>query len=220
MKTYLVIGAGAGMSFATAEKFASQGYNIVLAARNYERLNILANRLKNKNYSVETAVVDSSNPSDVAALIQKYKSSLSVIHFNTGVFHFSPEGQLLNRTLDDEDETSLEYETNANITSGLVAIKTATEIFKEKGEGTILITGGGFGVEPSNDFLNISIAKSALRAATKALFEPLKALNIHIAILTIYQYVTPESPESKKVADEFWGFHTEEKEQWSWEKTF
>jgi len=47
MKTFLGIGTGAGIGFATAERFAREGFRVVLSARNLERTRELAKRLIN-----------------------------------------------------------------------------------------------------------------------------------------------------------------------------
>ena len=45
MKTFVSIGTGPGMGFATAERFAKEGYAVVLAARNAEKVRDLAEEL-------------------------------------------------------------------------------------------------------------------------------------------------------------------------------
>ena len=69
MKTFLGIGAGPGMGFATAERFAGEGFQVVLAARNASNTRELAGRLKSKGYKAETETVNASDPEGVARLI-------------------------------------------------------------------------------------------------------------------------------------------------------
>jgi NAD(P)-dependent dehydrogenase (short-subunit alcohol dehydrogenase family) len=69
MKTFLSIGAGPGIGFATAERFAKENFQVILAARNAVRTHELAEKLKSKGYKAEVQKVDSGDPESVAALI-------------------------------------------------------------------------------------------------------------------------------------------------------
>jgi len=69
MKTFLSIGSGPGMGLATAERFAKEGFQVVLSARNASKTQELADQLKTKGYNVEVRTVDAGNPLSVASLI-------------------------------------------------------------------------------------------------------------------------------------------------------
>jgi NADP-dependent 3-hydroxy acid dehydrogenase YdfG len=67
MGTALITGATAGIGHAYAQQLAAQGMNLVLVARNGERLNELAQELqKNYSISVEVLIADLTNKSQVA----------------------------------------------------------------------------------------------------------------------------------------------------------
>ena len=85
MKTFISIGTGPGMGFATAERFAKEGYAVVLAARSADKVRDLAAQLVAKGYKTEAATVDTSNGASVEALISDVKrrhGSVDVIHYN------------------------------------------------------------------------------------------------------------------------------------------
>src|SRR5258708_38969894 len=85
MKTFLSIGSGPGMGFATAARFAREGFQIVLSARNPTNTLELADRLKAKGYRAEVRTVNSADPDSVAALIaevEKQFGSIDVLHYN------------------------------------------------------------------------------------------------------------------------------------------
>ena len=69
MKTFLSIGSGPGIGLATAERFAREGFRIVLSARNVEKTAALAAQLQAKGYQAETKIVNASDPAAVAALV-------------------------------------------------------------------------------------------------------------------------------------------------------
>jgi short-subunit dehydrogenase len=218
MKTHLTIGAGPGISFATAERFAKEGLKVVLASRSGEKLAAHVEALRKRGVAVEVATVDAADPQSVVSLVQRYASELSVVHYNAGVLHYGADGQLQSRALEQETVESLENEINIGLVSALATIRAAAEAMTPRAVGTILLTGGGFGVEPSADFINISVAKAGLRAAVKALFEPMKKKGIHIATVTVATLVSPGSAKATEVGDAFWHLHEQPKADWSWEE--
>ena len=217
MKTYLVIGAGPGMAMATAQRFAREGFRIVLASRSDRGIAAQVDELRGRGAEVVVETADAADPQSVAALVHRYGADLSVVHYNAGVLHYSAEGELLSRSLEEETAESMSRETHVNLISALVAVKAAGEVLAPKGEGTILLTGGGFGVEPTPAFINISVAKAGLRAATKALFDPMKEKGIHLATVTVSTLVSPGSDKAVEVAEAFWGLHAQARTNWAWE---
>lgn len=217
MKTYLLIGAGPGIGIETAARFAKNGYRVVLASRSGKSVAQQVEALRNSGANVEQTTVDARNPSAVAALVQRYGQELSVLHYNAGVLYYTPEGELTPRTLAQETVESLSSDIHTNLVSALAAVKVAEEVMTPRGEGTILLTGGGFGVEPTPAFLNVSVAKAGLRAAAKALFEPMKEKGIHLATVTVSTAVHPGSETASRIGDAFWTLHSQQKGQWEWE---
>lgn len=85
MKTFLSIGTGPGIGLATAERFAKEGFHVILSARNVEKTQSLVEKLKAKGYSAEAKTVDASNPASVAALVasaDEEHGSIDVLHYN------------------------------------------------------------------------------------------------------------------------------------------
>ncbi|WP_457324665.1 SDR family NAD(P)-dependent oxidoreductase [Roseateles sp. P5_E11] len=217
-KTLLTIAAGPGMSLSTAKRFQAAGYRVVLATRDPKALR---ERLaKSGPVDFEFDTVEASNPKDVAALVARHADQLSVLHYNAGVLHYDKVGALQPRRLEDETVDSLISDIHANVTSALAAIGPAAAAIEKNGGGTILLTGGGFGIQPTPDFLSLSTGKAALRGAASALFEPMKARNVHIAMVSVSTLVSPGSSNAEGVADAFWAMHNQPRDAWTWETVF
>lgn len=217
MKDYLLIGAGPGIGIATAERFASEGYRVVLASRSGKSIEARVEALRARGASVVVEKVDATDPRSVAALVTRYRDRLAVLHYNAGVLRYDDKGDLQARTLAEETVESLSSDMHANLVSALAAVKAAEESMGPRGEGTILLTGGGFGVDPTPAFINVSVAKAGLRAAAKALFEPMKARGIHLATATVSTLVSAGSSKATAIADAYWRLHTESPSNWRWE---
>ncbi len=71
MKTFLSIGSGPGIGYATAERFAQEGFRIVLSARSIEKTQALAEKLIKQGHSVAVHKVDAADPASVAALVAR-----------------------------------------------------------------------------------------------------------------------------------------------------
>ena len=143
-KLFIGIGVGPGLGASTAERFAQEGFDILLTARNKNRVLELADAIGNKTGVKATALeLDASNPKAIAEFTEKHGSPADVVHFNAAGMS-SP-------VLQDTSVESLENDLRVNITSPLVTIKGFTSHLAKKGKGTILLTGGALAMYPSAD---------------------------------------------------------------------
>lgn len=91
--TVLITGASQGIGKATALKFAQNGYNLVLASRNVDRLKATAEELKSISPSVTAISTDVRDPVQVQSLIDRAISeygSIDVLVNNAGVYISGP----------------------------------------------------------------------------------------------------------------------------------
>ena len=215
MKTFLSIGSGRGMGYATAARFASEGFQIVLSARNPTNTRDLADRLKAKGYRAEVRTVNSADPESVAALIadiEKQFGSIDVLHYNAA--------SLRKATLREQSRASFVEDLAVNIGGALVATQAVIQQMSERRSGTILLTGGGLSLAPNSEFISLSIGKAGIRALTLGTFESLKRQGIHIATVTVSAAVAPDSEEAEAVADRFWQLHSQPIGKWTAEVTY
>jgi len=215
MKTFLSIGTGSGIGYETAARFAKEGYRVILAARNADKLNILAERLKAMGADVKTIAVDAGSPTSVVALINGVESSfgaVDVLHYNAAAIRQATvEGQSLD---------SFNSDLAVNIGGALAAIHGLKPAMEARGSGTILLTGGGFALYPNPDYLSLSIGKAGLRALALGLFESAKEKNVHIATVTVCKFVSPETEDTQKIAECFWQLHAQHQVDWTAEITY
>ena len=85
MKIFLSIGSGPGIGIATAERFAAEGFKVVLTSRDKQSLVGRAEQLRTKGYAVEVEVVDSGDLGSITKLIRSTEAkfgAIDVLHFN------------------------------------------------------------------------------------------------------------------------------------------
>jgi NAD(P)-dependent dehydrogenase (short-subunit alcohol dehydrogenase family) len=215
MKTYLIIGAGPGMGMATAERFAREGFQVILSARNPVQTQHLAEQLKAQGYKAETRTVDASDLSSVASLVESVErevGGIDVLHYNAA--------SLRAAALFDQPTESFNSDLAVNIGGAMAAAQAAAGKMSERGSGTILLTGGGLALHPHPDYLSLSIGKAGIRTLALGLFDSLKAKAIHVATVTVGTSVNPGSEEAKAVAEKFWTLHNQSAGAWEVEAAY
>lgn len=214
MKTFLSIGGGPGIGLATAGRFASEGFRIVLSARNETRTKELAGQIEAKGHKVDIRTVDAAEPSSVATLVSQVESEfagIDVLHFNAA--------SMRKATLAEQPRDSFNYDLAVNIGGAMVAAQAAAPAMIARGSGSILFTGGGFGLQPHPDYLSLSVGKAGIRALAHALFEPFRRSGVHVATVTVAGLVT-NSHDAYAVAERFWQLHSQPAGSWQVETVY
>lgn len=173
MKTFVSIGSGPGMGYATAARFAREGFQLVLSARHLARTQELANRLRAKGYRVDIRTVDAADAESVAALVsavQEQFGPIDVLHYNAA--------SIRKATVAEQPQASFNQDLAVNVGGALVATQAVARQMSERGSGTILLNGGGFSLAPNAEYISLSIGKAGVRAMTLGIFESLKQQGI------------------------------------------
>ncbi len=107
---------------------------------------------------------------------------------------------------------------DANLFGAILLTQAVLPKMRERGSGTLLYTGGGFGIDPSTTFTSHSVGKAALRNYVLALHKELTPEGIHAATVTITRPVregTEFDPDD--IAAHYVALHTETPPDWRWE---
>src|SRR5690348_16630107 len=91
--TALVTGASSGIGAVYADRLAQRGYDLILVARNKERLASLARRItRDTGRSVETVAADLTDPADLRRVEQilRTNADISLLVNNAGVGAAAP----------------------------------------------------------------------------------------------------------------------------------
>ncbi|HUA25834.1 MAG TPA: SDR family NAD(P)-dependent oxidoreductase [Steroidobacteraceae bacterium] len=210
MKTFLSIGSGPGNGFATALRFAREGFHVTLSGRNPAKAQELAERLTAQGYAAEGRAVDAADPENVRALIASVQSTrgpIDVLHYNSA--------SLRRATLAEQPWNTFDEDLAVNVGGALIAAQAVATQMSERRTGTILLTGGGYSLKPNPQFISLSIGKAGIRALALGMFESLKEQGIHIATVTIEVAVRPDSPGSEAVGELFWQLYSQPAGRWT-----
>ncbi len=131
--TALITGASSGIGAIYADRLASRGHDLILVARNRERLDSLAARITNDTgRSVEVIVADLNNRADLARVEQVLRTdaTITVLVNNAGIAMF---GDLANANPD-----RLESMIQLNVLAPTLLALAAIPGFVVRGSGTLI----------------------------------------------------------------------------------
>lgn len=205
----VIIGAGEGISKATAELFGKQNYTICLIARKKDKLEKITNELRDKNIDAHyfiASVSDSDTIRDTFEQIWQLFPHIDILHFNVSK---SKQVDIVSETSD-----SLTRDFKTNVASVMTCLQLVLPDMEKIGEGTILLTGGGLALHPNYELGSLSIGKAGLRNMAQSLHNSLKSKNIYVGTVTVCGFVAEDSPKHspKIIAELFWKLHTERKD--------
>lgn len=169
-KSVVVTGASSGMGKAIVERFAKEGANIIAVARRKERLEALAESLKDAPGKVIPYVGDISkeetNVGAIDAAVNHF-GRLDILINNAGVMDdMSPIGDVKNETID--------HVFSVNLYAPIYAMRKAVQVFLEQGDGGNIVSIASLG---------------GLRTVAGAVYSASKAAVISLTRNTAFMYM-------------------------------
>ena len=179
MKTVLITGTTSGIGKAFAEKFADEGYDLILVARNEQKLKQQQAALQeNYHVAVKYIVQDLTQESAaglIMANIDKWKVTIDVLVNNAG---FNECGFFVDTRLDRELEMI-----NMHIRFVTELTKRILVHMKENGYGRILNVGSTGSFIPSPTDAVYSATKAYIMSFSNALYGEYRHTGIKITLL-------------------------------------
>jgi len=186
-KTAVVTGANKGIGFEIARRLASDGYRVFLGARDRDRGEAAAARLKAQGLDahwLELDVTDDASAAAAAEALRAQTGTLDVLVNNAGIadgFGISP--------LEEPIETTRKvYE--VNLFGPIRVTQALMPLLKASGRGRIVMMSSELGslqslLDPENEFyavnaLGYNSSKSALNAATVSLAKAAEPFGIKV----------------------------------------
>lgn len=175
-KTAIITGASNGIGKGVAKQLANEGVNVVLAARNKENLDRLANELKeagHTNYLVVPTDVSSRN--DVEALVEKANERFGQIDI-----YINNAGAMLSAAVDDGKVDEWDQMIDVNIKGVLYGIHEVLSGMKKRGSGHIVNLSSVSGHEMAKGSTVYSATKYAVRAISMGLEKELARTGVRV----------------------------------------
>jgi NAD(P)-dependent dehydrogenase (short-subunit alcohol dehydrogenase family) len=173
----LIVGVGDGLSASLARLMHREGYRLVLAARNTEKIGILASETGS-----DAVRCDASSPADVKALFEALPGPLRVAIYNPSARVRGP----LTGLDPEEVRSALEVTAFGAFLVGQAAARAMLELPPEAGvRGTILFTGASAGVKGFPQSAPFAMGKFAQRGLAQSMAREFHPQGIHVAWINI-----------------------------------
>ncbi|WP_419711387.1 SDR family NAD(P)-dependent oxidoreductase [Pseudomonas sp. NFX224] len=173
--TALVTGASSGIGAIYAQRLAKRGFDLLLVARDQQRLDEAASKLR-VEYGVQVEVLkaDLTQKDDVLKLEQRLRSdsSISLLLNNAGV---AADGLLANA-----DTDQLERMIQLNVTAVTRLASAAAASFAKAGRGTIINTASVVALFPERFNATYSASKAYVLSLTQSMSAELDGTGVKV----------------------------------------
>ncbi|MDB9529277.1 SDR family NAD(P)-dependent oxidoreductase [Oscillatoria sp. CS-180] len=173
--TVLITGASQGIGRAIATQFARHGFNVVMAARQGDRLQQAAAELQAQHHSSLAIPTDVRDPEQVKVLVQKTLAqfgTVDVLVNNAGIYISGPASQF---SLDDWHQAI-----DTNLWGYIHTIHALLPHFEERRNGTIVNVCSIGGKIPLPYLAPYTTSKFAIAGLTQSLQAELEHKGIHV----------------------------------------
>lgn len=196
----LITGGSDGIGLALAEKLKEAGAEVVIVARNKERLDQQKERL-----GIQAIQADVSSEADVRRMMQEaleLLGDINVLVNNAAIGLFS--------TLLELDLADYQKQVDINQTGAMLVAREVAQHLVKRGSGTIINVGSVTGVRGVAGATSYSATKFALRGMTQVWRDELRQHNIRVMHVTPSEVVTdfgakagyPRSKSDRKIQAE------------------
>ena len=215
----LIVGAGAGLSAALARRCAGEGMDVVLAARDTQKLGALARETK-----AAVVACDASRADEVERLFAAVDAGgdrLDLVVYNASGRARGPITEL--------DPAAVENAIRVTAFGGFLVAQQATTRMLRHGHGTILFTGASASVKGYPRSSSFAMGKFALRGLAQSLARELQPHNIHVGHIVIDGGIAkagdPRANERgpdglldpNAIAETYLQLHRQQRSAWAWE---
>jgi len=212
----IIVGAGQGLSAALARLLSAEGAQVVLAARNVEKLGPLM-----AETGARAVTCDASDPDQVEALfadVEAAEGTPSLVIFNPS--------RRVPGSLVDIDPAEVASAIMVSAYGGFLVGQAAARCMLARGGGTILFTGASASVKGYAKSAAFAMGKFALRGLVQSMARELAPQNIHVAHFVIdggirKLGIDDDSGEAKldpdAIARSYLAVHRQDRSAWTWE---
>jgi len=161
--TILITGGSAGIGFALAQRFITEGNNVIITGRNEARLKAAAEKLGG---SVTAIAADVSKPEEVEALVQKIKTdfpNLNILINNAGAASYYMLGSQADAFANAQEEIVTNYLSVIRLTEKLLPV------LKQQDESAVVNVSSITAFVPTTFLPTYSASKAALHSYTQSL---------------------------------------------------
>jgi len=215
----LIVGAGSGLSAALARLCRREGMDVVLAARDTQKLAALV-----AETGAAAVACDASRAEDVERLFAALDASggpLDLVVYNASGRARGPVVEL--------DPAAVDNAIRVTAFGGFLVARQAAQRMVKRGHGTILFTGASASVKGYPRSSSFAMGKFALRGLAQSMARELQPQNIHVGHIVIDGGIGKQGdPRANErgpdglldpgaIAETYLQLHRQHRSAWAWE---
>jgi NAD(P)-dependent dehydrogenase (short-subunit alcohol dehydrogenase family) len=232
--TAVVVGVGAerGLGAALCRRFAVEDYHLLVAGRTHEKIERVAQTIRQTGGSAESTVVDTTREDDVVRLFDRAMSPgdgrepSSLVVFNAGN----------NQRIDFRELTAAQFEDfwRVGCFGGFLVGREAARRLAPLGRGTVIFTGASGSLRGKPGFAHFAAAKAGLRMIAQSMAREYGPLGIHVAHVVVDGAINGDRIRNRMpallkergedgllgidaIADTYWVIHRQPRSAWTQE---
>ncbi|MBL7780524.1 MAG: SDR family NAD(P)-dependent oxidoreductase [Saprospiraceae bacterium] len=209
----LLVGIGPGNGISIARRFGREGFEILMVARNEDKLNSYVAELAQAGIKSQAYTADIADAESFVQVLERIVSEhpdIEILHYNASSYNPATPSQL--------ELSVLLSDLNINVVGALLSAKAVFPQMKERGHGTLFFTGGGTALQAPAILASLGMGKAAMRNLVFTIAQEGLPLGIHAATVTITGMVKAGTRfDPDLIADEFWRLYQLPKENWETE---
>lgn len=193
-ETAVIVGAGTGLGAALARRFCHAEMNVVMAARNIAKIEVLADEFSGIVHRTIAVPCDATSEADVERLFARVAAEFGtprLVVFNAGAF---VRKAILDTTVEDFERCW-----RAGCLGGFLVGREAVRAMlsraaQDRHRGTLLFTGATASLRGGALFHNLAVGKFGLRALAQSMAREFQPQGIHVAHVVIDGQIESDRP--------------------------
>ncbi|MBI9047719.1 MAG: SDR family NAD(P)-dependent oxidoreductase, partial [Anaerolineaceae bacterium] len=147
----VIVGAGPNIGLNIARRFAQGGFDIALISRDQSKLEGLSESLNSEGYTAKAFAADAGKENE----LQSAFSRITQWNDDIGALVYNAAAMISDSVLDITSSSMMDNMA-LNLGGAICSVNQVLPSMHKRGGGTILITGGGLGLEPYPDWASLS----------------------------------------------------------------
>lgn len=208
MTTIAIVGAGRGLGFEVAARFARQGFSVALVSRNQDRLDSLAASLRERGHTAAGFAANVRAGDSLRGALERATEQLGPIE----VLQYSPlPAKEYMRPVLETTAADLVGPIEFSVYGSVDAARQVLPGMRSLGRGTILFVNGGSAVRPGARVTGTSVAFAGESAYAQLLHDAVAPENVHVGQLIIPFGIDDgqEDHSGASIAERLWNMHTD-----------
>lgn len=220
-KVCVIVGVGPGVGQASAQRFSDEGFQVVMIARDAERLKQYESEIPNSHGLVADSTDEQSIHQAIKQVIEQF-GAIDTLIYNAARGTF---GSILEVSPKD-----MEINFQVNTMGLLYTAQAVAAHMVEQGSGNIMVTGNTSSLRGKAHTTVFAPTKAAQRILTESIARELGPKGIHVSYIVIDAVIDiywarerfPEKPDEffaqpNAIADTIWHLTQQPKSAWSFQ---